>query len=191
MGLSRLKKVCAATQVSLVGAFCLNACSSGDALNFSEKLTFTMVGTYIAAEGASGNSDPRFIKVTLVGVSLTKEDGSTVALYEDEPKLFRIINRPQILHEVDMSPYVGQTLSSLTLNFEPSITGGGRVEDAMESSLMTSTVSYQQAYKVEKAIQKRLEVQLLWKNSVALDESVKPNTETLGQPGIALEFENE
>lgn len=168
-----------------------SGCSLDTNVDFSEKLTMSMVGSYESAEGASGNSEPRFVKVTLNSASLTKSDGTNVELYSGEPKEFRIINRPQILLEADMSSYVGETVSAITLSFAPDIIGAGRIEDAMQSSLLNSTVSYQQAYKVEKAIQKRLDVSLQWKNVITLDESVSPHSETLGMPSLIVELNNE
>jgi hypothetical protein len=169
----------------------LGACSAETELDFSEKLTIAMLGTYEEPAGAQGNADPKFVNVTFTDASLTKSNGTIVDLFEGEPTAFRIINRSQILHEVDMSSYVDETLSAITVTFEATVTAGGKIEAAMESTLLAATVSSDSALTIEAAIQKRLEIHLQWKNTVALDETVDPPTETLGMPGLSATLKDD
>lgn len=169
----------------------LGACSADTELDFSEKLTIAMLGTYEEPAGVTGNADPKFVNVTFTDASLTKASGTIVDLFDGEPTAFRIINRPQIIHEVDMSAYVDETLSTITVTFDATVTAGGKIEAAMESTLLATTVSSDSALTVEAAIQKRLEIHLQWKNTVTLDETVDPPTEALGMPGLSAEIKDD
>jgi hypothetical protein len=169
----------------------LGACSGETELDFSEKLTIAMLGTYEEPAGAAGNADPKFVNVTFIDASLTRSNGAIVDLFEGEPTAFRIINRSQILHEVDMSSYVDETLSAISVSFEASVTAGGKLGSALESTLLATTVSSASTLTVESAIQKRLEIHLQWKNTITLDESLDPPTETLGMPGLSATLEDD
>ena len=170
----------------------LAACSSTeDAWDFAEKLTIAMVGVFEQPEDAVGNSDPKFVNVILEDVRFTREDGTIVDLFEGDPASFRIINRTQIIHEVNMADYVNETLSGLTVEFDPVIGAQHKSGSTLSSSLMFPSVSPRQALKVEKAVQKRLTIRLLWKNTITYDPNTDPPSEVFGNPSLQAVFSDE
>lgn len=166
----------------------LTGCGSDTEVDFSESLTIVMLGTFEETAGASGNAEPRYVDVTFTDATVAKGDGSIVDLFDLEPVAYRILDRPQKLLEVDMSDYVDTTLSAITLSFGATVKAMGKSKTELSGTFAATTVMTEEGLLVEKAVKKRLEIHVRWKNAITRDDTTDPPTETLGSLGLSTKI---
>ena len=171
---------------SAIGPFW--GCAQSTKLDLTEKLTVAMQGVFEAPVDATGNADPKFEKFTLSAVTAVDSDGTSVNLYEDDPKEFRIISRPQIIFEADISDYVDKSFNTVALTFDPTTTVGGKIESDLAVALTDASPMLTDTFTVEKAKGLRLDVKVQWKNTVTRDEDADPASETASSPTFTLEM---
>lgn len=169
----------------------LNGCGESASLDLSEKFTVAMLGVFEAPADAEGNAEPRSLSFTLQSVALTSAEGASVALYEDEPKEFSIINRSQIIAEADIAEYVGQAFTAVTVTFSAAVTAVARTSSDLPITLPSPALVHTAPIAVSKAKSHRLNIGVLWKNIVTYDDSGETPVETVSAPGFSFELRND
>ena len=166
-------------------AFLTAQCAAIDSLS-SNKTIFNvaMTGMDKIPDSATGNRDPAFESFTLNSVTLTREDGSTVDGFANDPKTLRIINRPQIISSADLGSDIGTTFTKVTVQFDPNVQGGGRYQSDLKITLPTGELSYSTPFKISKAQSRRLDIWVNWQNT--LDENNSDKTDSLQVPSFEL-----
>ena len=172
--------------VLIVIGLAATGCGQSTKLELTEKLTVAMQGTFEAPVDAVGNAEPKFVKFTLTGVSMTGLDGTVTDIYKSDPLAVRIISRPQIIHEVEVKDYVGETFTQLTVTFDSAIEAGGKYEESMPLTLTTPNADYLGSIAVEKAKAMRLDISVQWKDTVTRDDDAK--TETMTSPALLMDL---
>ena len=168
----------------------MSSCNN-TALTFTEKLEIAMVGSFNQPPEATGNADPKVLVFTLMGGQVTLGGGAELNLFKDqEPLEFRIIARPQIILESDLSTYLDEEISSVSLTFAPTLGGVGKYSETLTATLTSPRPAYTTATKIQKGQTIRLLISALWKNTVTVDDSTKPPTETLSAPSLVIELKN-
>ncbi len=164
------------------------ACSD-DALELTERLTVAMQGTFVAPVDADGNAEPRFQNYVLTDVVLIEAGGVETSVYKaTEATALKIVNRSQIIYEADLAELVDKTFTSARVSFQPGITGGGKIEDAMAVTLVDPELEIPSPFTVEATTTYRLNIEVQWKNTVTRDEDSDPKTETMTAPSFALDL---
>lgn len=165
----------------LILFFSLSACSS--ALDTTSFLTIKMLGNLEAPADAEGTNDPRWQGYTLEGVYLIPETGDALSLYSDAPHEYKIINRSQIIYkkEVD-SDWLDVNFSALTVQFDQTVTGGGKYSDSHELTLETGSISYSTPFTFKKGQGLTAVINVNWKNTMTRNEEVDPPTESMALP---------
>src|SRR5687768_8101081 len=98
--------------LGLSGALGLAACGTTE-LDLGATLVVAMYGAFEAPADAAGTAEPKFANFTLLDVTMTKADGEVVDLYDDDPYEARIINRSQIIAELDVTDYEEESFSQV------------------------------------------------------------------------------
>src|SRR5687768_747468 len=81
-------------------------CSSSSGIESDQLLIISMFGAFEAPPEAEGNNEPKYQSYELTDITMTTADGTEVIdLYDIEPKTVRIINRSQIIYDLDASDY--------------------------------------------------------------------------------------
>lgn len=168
-----------------------SACGQATDLDLTELLSVAMQGTFEAPPAAAGNAEPKALTFNIVGVTMTRDDGTVDDLFaaETEPKEVRIINRPQIVFEPEVADYVDVTYTKMTLTFDPTATAKGKYEDEMAVTLAQPVAEFEDTFTVEKAKSMRLDVSIQWKNTVTRDDDEE--TETMTSPTFLLDLTSE
>lgn len=179
----------AATLLALAAG--ISACGDATKLDLTEVLSVAMQGTFEAPPAADGNSEPRALTFTILGLTMTRDDGTVDDLFADEtePKEVRIINRPQIVYEPEVHDYVDVTYTKLTLTLDASATAKGKYEDEIAVTLAQPVAEFVDTFTVEKAKSMRLDLSVQWKNTVSRDDDEK--TETMTSPTFVLDLTSE
>ncbi len=174
-----------------VGALVLAGCGQ-TSLKLDETLTVVMYGVFEAPADATGNVEPRSQTYMLTGVALLNADGTaTSVMKETEPKELKIISRAQIIEEASLHDYVGTAFAGLRVTFAPDVTGAGKYNPAMATTLTRTDADLLQTLTVEKATAVRLKLKVQWKNTVTRDDAVTPGTEEMRAPTFAVEIGND
>lgn len=164
----------------------------GQTLSTDETLTVVMYGVFESPADATGNVEPRSQSYSLTGVSLLNADGTaTSVMTETDPKSLKIINRAQIIEEASLHAYVGTTFTGIRVTFAEALTGAGKYEPAMATTLTTTDLDLVETVAVESASTFRLKVKVQWKNTVTRDETVTPPTEEMTAPTFELGIGND
>jgi hypothetical protein len=159
---------------------------SKSTLGLTQGITIAMTGTFEAPPDAAGNSDPRFEKITLNKVTLNKSDGTTVDASPTDPAEFKILSRPQIIAEKDLTDAVGTTFTSIDFEFAGTVLVTGRYSTDMEVALPNPTPSYSGSFTVEQQKSVRLDISLQWRDTVTRDDSAKQDSATA--PAFSLDL---
>jgi hypothetical protein len=159
-------------------------------IDLEEKLVVAMYGVFVAPADAAGNAEPKYQSYTLTGVGFTAADGTVVDLFEDaEPVQLRIIDRSQIIFETVIHDHVDTAFASASVTFEPTV-GVGGAGDELTTTLPSPTLTLTEAFTVEKAKSRRLELKVQWKNTITRDAD-DPSLETVTPPTFAVAWRPE
>lgn len=159
--------------------------------SFTEKLEIAMSAAFSAPADARGTTDPKSLTFTLTGASVSLNDQTVLNLYQDlDPKEFRIVSRSQLILEADLSKYVTKEISEIAITFSKNIKGSGKYSSELTTTLSDSTARYSIPVKIQTAKTVRLEIQTQWKNTISIDTTTDPPTETLSAPGLILDLKN-
>jgi len=168
-------------------AYALTACGESTSLDVPEKLEVVMLGSFTAPADAAGNAEPRHQTYTLVDVAATAADGTIIDLYEEDAKELKIINRSQIIHEADLADYVDTAFTQISVQFDPTVKGLGKIEEELTVTLPAPTLTLLEGFTVDSAAVLRLTIEAQWKNTITRDEELDP-PEVMSAPTFVLEL---
>ncbi len=156
-------------------ALSAQACSVGEV----EELEVEMYGVSSAKDGVSGDRDPSYQWWWLKEVHIVPVEGETIsAIYDEEGISYRIVDRPQIIFQQDLSDYLGVEFSKLELVFGSTVLGGNQSITDLSFPLSQTTLTLTGPFTMKKARKLQVVLELAWANSLSEDK--------LEEPGITL-----
>lgn len=168
----------------LVALALLGTACGSTSLSTAPKLTIGMLGVFTAPTTATGNNMPKSETFSMLSATATTAAGKSLALYEGKALSFTVVNRPQIILEYKLSEVSGETISSVSVLFDSSLTATGKYNSAMTTTLTNATVTYAAPLVVTTTKAFRLNVNVDWENTVNRDDTAK--TESLQSPTLEL-----
>ena len=146
-----------------------------------------MLGTYILPVGATGTSNPRSNTLLFHGLTLTDSAGTEVAMYKDDPKTLKIIDRGQIVfQEANMTTYNGTIFTSAVVKFDPTVIVTSKTNTATEIVLATGDLSLVESFTVTKSKEQVLTIKVEWGDTIAIADD---GTESVTAPTFSLKYE--
>lgn len=141
--------------------FVLSGCGG---FNTDQLLTVDMYGVSKMPEGATGTRDPKFHIYQLVKVDLVSEDGSsTTNLFDnEEEKIFRIVDREQLIYSKPISDLVDTTHGSVQFTFASEVSGGDSEDNALSFTLSNPILTLSQPFAIEKAKDVSIHIKMNW-----------------------------
>jgi hypothetical protein len=163
------------TKTFLVGSVGL-ALSGCGGLNTDQLLTVDMYGVSKMPEGATGTRDPKFHVYQLVKVDFVSEDGSsTTNLFDnEEEKIFRIVDREQLIYSKKISDLVDTSFGSVQFTFASEVSGGDSEDNALSFTLNNPTLTLNQPFAVEKAKDMTVHIKLNWAYTLSDEALTEP-----------------
>jgi prophage tail gpP-like protein len=162
----------------------LTAC--GTSLTLKTGLQLVMTGVLDQAVGATGNADPKYEGFVLKSAAFTAPGGTTVSMYDGPDLSLRIIDRPQIIADKDLTSYANESITDVVVVFGSTVTAGGKYSDDLAATLTNPTQTYSQAISVTQDSMQQLTINVQWENSITRDDSAK--SETLQEPSFELDL---
>lgn len=145
-------------------------------------LTVKMVGNLVAPSTATGGQYPAWQEYTLQGVYLSPdpESGEVLSLFNEDPKTYKIVSRPQIIYQKEIpSTWVGKSFESLILRFDTGVTAAGKFRDDYQIVLDSSDIIYETSFMVEEGRGIVVTVNVNWKNTITRNDDTDTETWTL------------
>lgn len=158
-------------------------------LAVKETLAVVMTGVFESPADAIGNAEPKSLAFTLEDVTATTADGTVLDLYDADPVQYVIISRAQIVAEAELTEYVDEVITALTVTFAADVVGKGKYDAEMTTTLTSASAIYQNTFTIEKAKAMQLDVNVQWKGIVTRDEEAA--TETMSSPAFVAELGDE
>ncbi len=145
---------------SVVG---LGLCSCGG-LSTDHLLSVDMYGVSKMPDGATGTRDPKFLIYQLVKVDIVSEDGSsTTNLFDnEEEKIFRIVDREQMIYSKKIDDLVDTSYSSIQFTFAAEVTGGDTEDTALAFTMSSPTLTLSQPFAIETAKDINVQIKMNW-----------------------------
>lgn len=155
------------------GALGLSACGG---LSSDQLLSVEMYGVSKMPEGATGTRDPKFQIYQLLKVDILSEDGATTTnLFDnDEEKIFRIVDREQMIYSKKISDLVDTSYGSMQLTFAPEVSGGDSEENALTFTLANPVLTLSQPFAIEKAKDVTVLIKMNWGNTLSDEALTEP-----------------
>ena len=126
-----------------------------------------MVGVYEVPAGATGTEAPRSHTISFKSLKLTAADGSIVSLYAETPKVFKIIDRPQLLYaNYDMTTYEGTSFSKAAVEFDPSIVVSTKSAQDSTITLDSGALELNETFSITKAKNQTLTIKIYWGRTI-------------------------
>jgi len=144
--------------------------------NSDQLLSVEMYGVSKMPEGATGNRDPRFQIYQLLQVDLVSEDGATITnlLDNTEEKIFRIVDREQLIYSKKIADFVDTSYGSMQLTFASKVTGGDSEDNSLTFTLANPTLTLSQPFAIEKAKDVTVLIKLNWGNTLSDEAMTEP-----------------
>ena len=142
-------------------------CGCGVSLDSTQTITIEMYGVSVTPTGAAGTSDPLYQNYTLAAVSFIDADGGTATLSSAEDLVeTKVVNRPIIIFNKDISGLAGNTYAQLTVQFNAAVTGGSKVNDTGSFTMTSDTVTLAKEITVETGKSQTYYLQIQWRSTV-------------------------
>jgi hypothetical protein len=163
------------TMVLELGALSLGLSACGG-LSSDQLLSVEMYGVSKMPEGATGTQDPKFQMYQLLKVDLVSEDGATTTnLFDnDEEKIFRIVDREQLIYSKKISDLVDTSYGSMQLTFAPEVSGGVSEENALTFTMANPVLTLSQPFAIEKAKDVTVLIKMNWGNTLSDEALTEP-----------------
>jgi hypothetical protein len=150
-----------------------------------------MYGIFDAPSSAEGDSAPRWQTYLLDEVRATYQTktgetwgpAESVVLKSSLDRTLKILDRPQIIYEKDLSKYDGKRFRSITLIFDPTVVIAGIEKSNHELTLSSGEIAWEGAKTFNEAKGFDLTIKVQWNNTV--DTS---GTETVSAPEFTKEL---
>lgn len=160
----------------LVGCAAGLGLSGCGGLSSDQLLSVEMYGVSKMPDGATGTRDPKFQIYQLLKVDIVSEDGATTTnLFDnEEEKIFRIVDREQLIYSKKISELVDTSYGSMQLTFAPEVTGGDSEENALTFTLANPVLTLSQPFAIEKAKDLTVLIKMNWGNTVSDEAMTEP-----------------
>jgi hypothetical protein len=151
----------------------LGGCGS---LTSEQLLSVEMYGVSKMPEGATGTRDPKFLTYQLLKVDILSEDGtSSTNLFDgDEEKIFRIVDREQLIYSKKIEELVGNTYGSIQLTFAPEVTGGESDAEALTFTMSNPVLTLTKPFAIEKAKSINVHIRMNWGYTLSDEAMTEP-----------------
>jgi hypothetical protein len=151
----------------------LSGCSG---LSSEQLLSVEMYGVSKMPDGATGTRDPKFQIYQLLKVDIVSEDGATTTnLFDnEEEKIFRIVDREQLIYSKKISELVDTSYGSMQLTFAPEVTGGDSEDNALTFTLANPVLTLSQPFAIEKAKDITVLIKMNWGNTLSDEAMTEP-----------------
>jgi hypothetical protein len=145
-------------------------------LSSDQLLSVEMYGVSKMPEGATGTRDPKFQIYQLLKVDLVSEDGATTTnLFDnEEEKIFRIVDREQMIYSKKISDLVDTSYGSMQLTFAPEVSGGDSEENALTFTLANPVLTLSQPFAIETAKDVTVLIKMNWGNTLSDEALTEP-----------------
>jgi hypothetical protein len=154
----------------------LSACG---AFSDETKLEIQMYGVARAPASATGDRDPQFQTYKVQSIALSSAEGDVALL--SETSTFKIVDRPQILVDKVADEWAGRTFTTMTVTFEPLVTGGNSESSALSFTLSQPVLTLTQPLLLEKGKSLNLTIKASWSNTIAAGTMTEPSFEIVAE----------
>lgn len=141
-----------------------------------QQLAIEMYGVSKAPASAAGDRDPHFHTYQLLAVNLTSEDGTTTTnLFDnEEDRIYRVVDRAQIIYSKKIADLVGNTYASMQMTFAPAVEGGERGGSELSFTMTNPQLQLAEAFSVETAKDITVLIKINWGNTLSDEVITEP-----------------
>ena len=166
-------------KLTITKIFLLALLAQGCSVGEVEEIEIEMYGVATAKDGVSGDQDPTYQTWWLKEVHIVPTEGETIsATYDGDGLSFRIVDRPQIIYQQDLSDYLGVEFSRLEMVFGATVQGGNQSISGASFPLSQTTLTLNGPFEMKKARKLQVLLELAWANSLSESQ--------MEEPGISL-----
>jgi hypothetical protein len=171
------------TLLVLAGTSCLQTSTKS-------VIALQMLGVYTAPTGATGAYDPLSETFTVVGVTMTAEDGTVTDLMQGQTVSPVVIDRNQIVFSADiLSSYIGQTFNTFTVTLASAATATSEYSKGAAITISPTVITYNTPFTFSKSQGVTFVIQVEWSHTVTRSSGSSP-TDTISSPGFQISFTN-
>jgi hypothetical protein len=151
----------------------LNGCGS---FSTDQVLSVDMYGVSKMPEGAAGDRDPKFQYYQLLKVDFLSEDGTTTTTLfdQEEERIFRIVDREQLIYSKKISELEGNSFGSVQFTFAAEVKGGESDDNELSFSMSSPTLTLSQPFEIEKAKNVGIHIKMNWANTLTDEAMTEP-----------------
>ncbi len=160
----------------IFGSLLVTACGS---LDSDQTLQIQMYGSSTVATGATGDGEPDELVYQLTEVSLISTDGATLSTLfaNEEEKIFRIIDRAQVIYSTTISDLVGTSYSGLRITFASAVTGSNEKYKDLSFTMAQPTLILTETIAIEKARSLVFNSKANWGDTITDGQITEPTYE--------------
>lgn len=147
-----------------------------------------MHGIHSPPPGAEGTSAPQSQIYLFKGVTLLTEDGTALPLYDGDPTSVKIIDRGQIVFEKnDMSEYDGTEISSVNVEFDPTILITSKDNDTTSFEMSSGNLTLNEGFKVKKNKEQVVTIKVAWGDTLDVDDD---GNQVISAPSLTVIYDD-
>jgi hypothetical protein len=147
-----------------------------------------MHGIHSPPPGAEGSTAPQSQVYLFKGVTLTDADNNQIALYDGDPASVKIIDRGQIVFEkTDMSDYDGSTISSVNIQFDPTVLITSKDKNESSLELSSGDMTLNESFRVSKNKEQVVTIKVAWGDTIAVDND---GNEVVSAPAFTVTYDD-
>ena len=162
--------------------------SCGAATTSSSSFKVRMHGIHAPPPGAEGSSAPQSQIYLFKGVTLTAADSTTISLHDGDPSSVKIIDRGQIVFEkTDMSDYDGTEISSVNIQFDPTILITSKENNTTTFELSSGDLVLNEGFKVKKNKEQVVTIKVAWGDTISIDDQ---GDEVVSAPAFTVTYDD-
>lgn len=129
-------------------------------------LNIEMYGVSSIPTGATGDTSPKSLTLTVSDITLTSSDGSSVSIL-DSSEEFRIVDQSQYILQKAVSSLTAGTYTSLTVTFANDYTLNFNSAESISDTWDTATTSYTTSFDIESKKSSTFAIKVSWQNVVS------------------------
>ena len=169
-----MRSILTITTILGIGPF-VASCSTATT-TVTQIFKIEMLGVPETPTVAEGTEDPRYLNFTLIGVTFSDKDGTVTTLYDGTDAVeAKIVNRGQIVYSKDVASLSGNSYTSATVTFNPTVSGGSKSNsDDVSFTLTNPTATMATAFKIEEGKGSVFVLKVKWKNTAAEGTITEP-----------------
>jgi hypothetical protein len=109
-------------------------------------------------------------------VDAVSEDGATTTnLFDnEEEKIFRIVDREQMIYSKKIVDLVDTSYGSMQLTFAPEVSGGDSEDNALTFTMANPMLTLSETFAIEKAKDVTVLIKLNWGNTLSDEAMTEP-----------------